>query len=156
MPLSDFRECEILGHDAPSSPVNNNQQTQSKTSDPFTEKQVKIDENTKIAIRFWGDENAAATCAPEDRYIAVHGFLDNAGTFDLLAPRMIERGAVAIACLDMVGHGWSDRRAPYGGLDWVFDLYKVADKLGWHTFSIISHSIGGMTSLHFAAIAADR
>eukprot|EP00961_Rhodomonas_salina_P083280 1118688-Rhodomonas_salina.1 len=35
-------------------------------------------------------------------------------------------------------------------------MYKVADKLGWDTFSILSHSIGGMTSLHFTSIAPER
>ena len=120
------------------------------------EKQVKVENSTKLAIRFWGNENDASTCAPEDRFIAVHGFLDNAGTFDLLAPRMIQGGAVAIACLDLAGHGWSDWRTPYRGMDWVFDIPKVADQLGWDKFSLVSHSLGGTVCLAFAACCPTR
>eukprot|EP00961_Rhodomonas_salina_P183936 2483146-Rhodomonas_salina.1 len=61
MPPSDFKECEILGRDVPvSTPSVANNKQQSKTAGLFVEKQVEIDESTKIAIRFWGDENAAA------------------------------------------------------------------------------------------------
>ncbi len=65
--------------------------------------------------------------------LALHGWLDNANTFDLLAPALPELNIVG---LDFAGHGRSDHRPPgvhYPSLLDVPDVLAVADSLGWTT-----------------------
>ncbi|HMB72883.1 MAG TPA: alpha/beta hydrolase [Gammaproteobacteria bacterium] len=82
--------------------------------------------------------------------IALHGWLDNAGSFDLLAPRL---DAMHIVALDCAGHGHSGHRSPDAGYNiWqdVPDVFAVADALGWQRFALLGHSRGGA----IAALAA--
>lgn len=73
--------------------------------------------------------------------LALHGWLDNAASFDELAPLLPGRRIVA---LDLAGHGLSERRsgAPYHFIDYVADAGAVAELLGWQTFDLIGHSLG--------------
>jgi pimeloyl-ACP methyl ester carboxylesterase len=74
--------------------------------------------------------------------VALHGWLDNAGSFDLLAPLL--HGCHVVA-LDCAGHGHSQNRSPDSGYNiWqdVRDVIGVADALGWSQFSILGHSRG--------------
>ncbi len=97
---------------------------------------------------------ARAWCGAGDtRVIALHGWLDNAATFDRLAP-MLE-GAQVVA-LDLPGHGRSDRLPGGCGhhfVDWVPVVVAAADALGWERFSLMGHSMGaGIASLVPSAI----
>jgi pimeloyl-ACP methyl ester carboxylesterase len=88
-----------------------------------------------IAAKEWG----AAGGRP---IIAAHGWLDNAGSFDLLAPLLT--GCHLIA-LDAAGHGLSGNRSPdasYNLWQEVGDLVDVAGQLGWTRFSLLGHSRG--------------
>lgn len=89
----------------------------------------------EIAAKEWG--------APGGRRIlAAHGWLDNAGSFDLLAPLLA--GCHVIA-LDAAGHGLSANRSPdasYNLWQEVGDLVDVAEQLGWTRFSLLGHSRG--------------
>lgn len=88
-----------------------------------------------LAAREWG----AAGGLP---VIALHGWLDNAGSFDLLAPRLA--GAHLIA-LDCAGHGLSGFRSPDAAYNiWqdVPEVFAVADQLGWERFTLLGHSRG--------------
>ena len=94
----------------------------------------------RLAAREWG----AAGAPP---ILALHGWLDNAGTFDLLAPRL---GGCHMIALDCAGHGLSGDRSPDSAYNiWqdVGDVAAVADELGWEGFTLLGHSRG-------AAIAA--
>ena len=74
--------------------------------------------------------------------VAIHGWLDNAGSFDLLAPLL---GGCHLIALDCAGHGRSGRRsadASYNILEDVGDVLEVAAQLGWSRFSVIGHSRG--------------
>ena len=74
--------------------------------------------------------------------LALHGWLDNAGSFDLLAPRLT--GCRVIA-LDSAGHGRSGHRsadAAYNLWQDVRDVFGVADLLGWTRFNLLGHSRG--------------
>ena len=73
---------------------------------------------------------------------ALHGWLDNANTFDLLAPSLAE---LDILALDFAGHGRSDHRPQgihYHSLFDIQDILAIADQLGWATFRLIGHSMG--------------
>lgn len=89
----------------------------------------------ELAAIEWGDKTGIPV-------IALHGWLDNAGSFDLLAPLMSNCHIVA---LDSAGHGLSDHRSPdasYNIWQEVPDVFAVADLLGWNEFSVLSHSRG--------------
>jgi len=86
----------------------------------------------------------------------LHGWLDNANTFDRLAPLLPELNLVA---LDFAGHGLSDHRPEgvhYQTLLDMQELLSIADQLGWHQFALIGHSMGAAIASEFAATFPDR
>jgi pimeloyl-ACP methyl ester carboxylesterase len=88
--------------------------------------------------------------------LAAHGWLDNAGSFDLLAPRL---PACELVALDLAGHGRSDSRSPDSAYNlWqdVGDLLEVAEQLGWSRFNLLGHSRGAAISMLFAAAFPER
>lgn len=102
-----------------------------------------------LAAEVWG-------VAGERPVLASHGWLDNAGTFELLAPRL---PGCEIVALDLAGHGLSDSRSPDSSYNlWqdVGDLLDVADQLGWQRCTLLGHSRGAGISLLFAATFPER
>lgn len=88
--------------------------------------------------------------------IALHGWLDNAASFDILAPLMPHCHIVA---LDLPGHGLSDHKsqqATYNIWDDLLDILAIADQLGWQQFTLLGHSRGGIMSVLLAASAPQR
>jgi pimeloyl-ACP methyl ester carboxylesterase len=78
--------------------------------------------------------------------IALHGWLDNANSFDRMLPYMKDLHVIA---LDLAGHGLSDFRSQDSGYDiWrdIADVMAVADQMGWETFSLMGHSRGAVIS----------
>ena len=103
----------------------------------------------KMTAKLWGNPAGYPT-------LAIHGWLDNAGTFDRLAPLLPELNIIA---LDLAGHGKSDHRAPgvqYHHGDYVLDIMSLVETLGWSTFNLIGHSMGGQISSVIAATFPDR
>ncbi len=90
------------------------------------------------------------------RVIAIHGWLDNAATWDLLLP-LLE--CYDVCALDLPGHGHSDHRpagAPYHFVDNVADVIGAADALGWQEFGLLGHSLGASVATLVAGTIADR
>jgi pimeloyl-ACP methyl ester carboxylesterase len=90
------------------------------------------------------------------RIIALHGWLDNAGSFELLAPHLEDCHLLALDC---AGHGYSGFRSADAGYSiWqdVRDVLAVADQLGWRTFSLLGHSRGAAIATLTAGSFADR
>jgi len=82
--------------------------------------------------------------------LATHGWLDNASTFDLLAPRL--EGCEVVA-LDLAGHGLSGSRSPdaaYNIWEDVGDLLAVCEQLGWARCNLLGHSRGAAIAMLFA------
>lgn len=102
-----------------------------------------------LAAEIWG--------SPGDRpVLASHGWLDNAGSFSLLAPLL---PGCEIVALDLAGHGFSGSRSPDSGYNlWqdVGDLLDVADTLGWQRCTLLGHSRGAAISMLFAATFPER
>ncbi|MFA5506353.1 MAG: alpha/beta hydrolase [Vulcanimicrobiota bacterium] len=74
--------------------------------------------------------------------LALHGWLDNAGSFDGLAPLL---DGYDLVCLDLPGHGFSYHRppgVPYHFVDWVPEVFQAAESLGWEKFHLLGHSMG--------------
>ena len=98
-----------------------------------------------LAGKMWGDESGAPV-------IALHGWLDNANSFDYLARRLPD---LNICALDMAGHGFSDHRpgwGQYSTYEYIFDVLEIAKLLGWKKFSIMGHSMGTHIGLIMAAL----
>lgn len=80
--------------------------------------------------------------------LALHGWLDNAGTYDRLAPHLEGTDLVA---LDFPGHGKSGHRPPGSAahfVDWVAEVFAAARALRWDRFILMGHSMGaGVASL---------
>ena len=102
-----------------------------------------------LAAEVWG--------SPGERPIlASHGWLDNAGSFSLLAPLL---PGCEIVALDLAGHGLSGSRSADSAYNlWqdVGDLLDVMDDLGWQRCTLLGHSRGAGISMLFAAAFPDR
>lgn len=88
--------------------------------------------------------------------LALHGWLDNAGSFDALAPLLETRYVVAI---DLAGHGYSNWRnaaAPEYWLDYLHDIDQVFGHFGWSKADLLGHSLGGTLASTYASAFPER
>lgn len=88
--------------------------------------------------------------------LALHGWLDNAASFDPLAP-LLE--GMRVVAPDLPGHAHSDHRPPgaiYHFIDYVADALAMADVLGWQRFALLGHSLGGAIGTLLAAACPER
>ena len=88
----------------------------------------------QLAARVWGPDNGRPV-------LALHGWLDNAASFEGLAPLL---PGCRIVALDHAGHGLSAHRkhSTYYVLDYVADALAAAAALGWTRYAILGHSLG--------------
>ena len=99
----------------------------------------------RLAARVWGDPSLPPL-------LALHGWRDNAGSFDALAPFICTH--FHIVAIDFPGHGLSGWRPVgtwYHYIDYVSDLVAVAEKLGWKRISLLGLLFGGTVASVFAA-----
>lgn len=90
------------------------------------------------------------------RALALHGWLDNAHSFLGLSEHL---DGIEVVALDLPGHGHSAPRPEgvrYHFDDYVFDVLRAADALGWDRFHLLGHSLGGAVSSIVAAAAPER
>lgn len=102
-----------------------------------------------IAARCWHD----ASLPP---LLALHGWQDNAATFDRLAPLLSNFHIVA---MDFAGHGVSDWRAEgmrYHTMDHVDDVLAVVNQLGWDQCALMGHSMGAGIGALLAGAMPER
>ncbi|KAI8809288.1 Alpha/Beta hydrolase protein [Cladochytrium replicatum] len=121
---------------------------------------VVLSEQTRISGKLWGREPENAT-DPTRRFLCMHGWLDNANTWDNVIPQLMKTYGdnVSFISLDFAGHGWSDHRGEfeeYTQHRFVFDVLQVADLIGWVQFGILAHSMGGGTGLIIAGTFSQR
>jgi pimeloyl-ACP methyl ester carboxylesterase len=104
----------------------------------------------RLAAQAWGDPQLP-------RLLALHGWLDNAASFDRLAPLLCEH--FHIVAIDLPGHGRSGHRPPgtwYHYVDYLGDALAAADALGWTQFGLLGHSLGGAVASMLAAASPQR
>ncbi|KAJ3237054.1 hypothetical protein HDU81_010057 [Chytriomyces hyalinus] len=80
--------------------------------------------------------------------LALHGWLDNCATWDILLDAMFAKHPTAffVVALDFPGHGLSDHRGPdadYIIYNYIEDVVSVLESLQWTSFSLLGHSMGG-------------
>ncbi|HET8695985.1 MAG TPA: alpha/beta hydrolase [Gammaproteobacteria bacterium] len=120
----------------------------SRTPAAPTERQFDLPGLT-LAAQVWGS-------AGDRPILAAHGWLDNAATFDRLAPLL---PGCEIVALDLAGHGRSGSRSADAGYNvWqdVGDFLGVLDELGWARCTLLGHSRGGAIAMLFAATFPER
>jgi len=104
----------------------------------------------RLAARVFGDPALP-------KLLALHGWLDNAASFDRLAPLLCAH--FHIVALDLPGHGRSAHRPPrlwYHYVDYLGDVLAAADALGWQRFGLLGHSLGGAIASMLAGVEGDR
>jgi len=95
----------------------------------------------RLAAKRWTGATAAGG---GPRILALHGWLDNASSFDRLAPLLLERlgDAAMLVALDFPGHGRSDSRpGPLYFLDHVEAVLEALEALKWPSCHLVGHSL---------------
>lgn len=119
-------------------------------SSNFEEVQVPVPWG-HITGKWWGPRNTQPI-------IAVHGWQDNSGTFDNLAPILRDRG-LSLYCIDLPGHGFSSHLPPgqiyYLFWDGVHFLRRIVNYFNWKEITIVGHSLGGGIAFLYASIYPD-
>ena len=103
-----------------------------------------------LSAKAWGDPR-------HPPMLALHGWLDNAGSFDALAPRLAA-GHYVVA-LDLRGHGRSSHLPDgewYHYVDRFDEIRAVLDHFGWDRVDLLGHSLGGTLASLFAALYPER
>lgn len=122
----------------------------SKRLDDFEEVQIPVPWG-HITGKWWGSRD-------DQPIIAIHGWQDNSGTFDKLAPILRERG-LSLYCIDLPGHGLSSHlpggQSYYIFWDGVHILRRIVNHFGWKEITILGHSLGGAIAFLYAAVFPD-
>lgn len=104
----------------------------------------------RLSVQLWGAPDAPPL-------LALHGWLDNAGSFAKLAPLLADRWQVM--ALDLPGHGHSDHLPPgahYHFIEYVRSVLGVTDALGLSRYQLLGHSLGAGIAALVAAAMPDR
>lgn len=113
-----------------------------------TEMSWVVDDLTYAGL-VWGPEDGTPV-------LALHGWMDHAGSFAELAPRLTGCRVVA---LDLSGQGLSGHRAAHATYNIWDDLPQIAevlDLLGWERCVLMGHSRGANIASLFAAAQPER
>ncbi|MEO6697897.1 MAG: alpha/beta fold hydrolase [Paraperlucidibaca sp.] len=105
----------------------------------------------ELAVKTWHAEQGLPI-------IAVHGWMDNAGTFNYLAPLL---SGHAFHAVDLPGHGLSDPRPDgmrYHNADFLDDLYAAMQHIAPNNGPLIllGHSLGAGLLMLLAGIFPER
>lgn len=121
------------------------------TATPFSRPQELswVVDGLRIAGLGWGPADGVPV-------LALHGWLDNAASFEMLAGQLPQCRIVAV---DLTGHGHSAHRSPdatYQVWDDVPQIVHLLDLMQWERCVLLGHSRGSFVATIVAAIMADR
>lgn len=103
----------------------------------------------KLAGRVWGPRGGPLV-------LGLHGWLDNAASFDAIAPLLPD---VRFMALDLPGHGRSTHHpigVLYPFIDYVADVFWALEVMQWTKFALLGHSLGAGVAAVFAGTFPDR
>ncbi|WP_233840808.1 alpha/beta hydrolase [Dyella sp. 2HG41-7] len=110
------------------------------------EQRITLSHHLSLTAQLWGDADAPPL-------LALHGWLDNAGSFAFLAPKLATR--FRVIALELPGHGHSNHLPAgisYHYVDYVSAVLNATDALGLDRYHLLGHSLGaGIASLVAAA-----
>lgn len=85
--------------------------------------------------------------------LALHGWQDNAGTFDTLAPLLPRH--IPLLCIDLPGHGASSHYPPgmsyFIFWDGITVIRRIVKFFQWEKVTLLGHSLGGALSFMYAS-----
>lgn len=113
----------------------------------------KIDWKEVEVETSWGTLRGKQCGSGPRRVLGFHGWLDNANTFDLIAPLLPSN--VTFLSLDLPGHGNSDHFPTafiYDGRGYVGAIKKAVISLGWDKFTYLGHSMGAVVGIMYASV----
>lgn len=96
-----------------------------------------------VAGKWWGS-------TASQPILCLHGWEDNAGSFDELAPHL----NTSVLAIDLPGHGFSSHcmlGATYNFMDGVTLIRHIVRHFKWEDITIIGHSYGSLLSLAYSA-----
>ncbi|RWS01849.1 putative serine hydrolase-like protein [Dinothrombium tinctorium] len=91
-----------------------------------------------IACKEYGNPNGHPV-------LAIHGWMDNCGSFEPLIPLIIKENNLHIVAIDETGCGLSSHLPPGAEMTYfslLKDMRRVTKYLKWKKFSLIGHSKG--------------
>ena len=115
----------------------------------FVQERTFANNGIQLAAKEWGQ-------AGDVPVIALHGWLDNANSFDRMLPFL--QGLHVIA-LDSAGHSRSGFRSADSGYDiWqdIADVVAVAEQMDWDRCGLLGHSRGAIIAALVAATFPER
>lgn len=113
-----------------------------------TDQEVSVVDLT-LAVKTWGEPESPAI-------VALHGWQDNAATFDMLAPCFPDHYWVIP---DLPGHGRSEHRgkgADYAIWQYAVEVMALVDAMALEQFTLVGHSMGGGIASMLAGLFPDR
>jgi len=102
--------------------------------------------NATLAGKWWGSKT-------QRPIVCLHGWQDNAGTFDRLIP-LLPRDQSFLA-IDSPGHGMTSRvpdGMAYHGVDNLYIQNFLMKEYNWDKISMMGHSMGSVLSFMFASV----
>ncbi|XP_024878184.1 probable serine hydrolase [Temnothorax curvispinosus] len=99
----------------------------------------------KVAGKLWGSQD-------KQPILAMHGWQDNAASFDNIAPLIIKN--TPVLAIDLPGHGLSSWLPPgfmYTELIYFLLIKRIKRYFGWERIKVMAHSLSAMTIYWYAA-----
>jgi pimeloyl-ACP methyl ester carboxylesterase len=97
--------------------------------------------------KWWGPQSVTPVL------LCLHGYQDNAGTWDTLAPLLPPD--ISLLAVDFPGHGLSSHIPAgniYHTLDFVLTVQRIVEHFGWTRVSLMGHSFGSIIAFLYSAI----
>lgn len=102
-----------------------------------------------IAAKWWGPKNIRPV-------LGLHGWQDNAGTFDRLAPLLPKH--MSLLAVDLPGHGLSSpipSGLAYDKSHFVYIIKYLKNEYKWKKVSILGHSMGAIIGFTYCSLYPD-
>jgi len=103
-----------------------------------------------IACKAWGDKRLPPI-------LALHGWLDNANSFEPIAPYLLDN--FYLIAIDLPGHGLSSHIAEgfhYHFIDGIFTIVQIIDALGNEKIHLLGHSLGACLASLVAGVIPEK
>jgi pimeloyl-ACP methyl ester carboxylesterase len=130
---------------------------------------IHLADGLRMSARDWrnvfkGEQSSSSLSTTTFNVLALHGWLDNASTFDELLPRLLSKTkhSLRVVAVDLIGHGHSDHRpkcSEYTPASYCIDIVQALSALGWRSneaqFGFVAHSMGASVASRCAALLGE-
>lgn len=102
----------------------------------------------------WGTIRGKQCGTGKRKVLGVHGWLDNANTFDCILP-LLKYQSFSFVSIDLPGHGKSDHFNSgfiYDPRGYVAAVKKAVTSLQWNKFTYVGHSMGALVGIMYTSV----